>query len=175
PTKIGQPKNHSDSTKIDQQKNVSSMRCIEARIISKLIRLDDQLLEKFYNDEIQPILTDNQYYSLEVSETDDKTLKVCRMRKWVYNYVEFASNEEKASVNASVWTRIRYNRSLKSYVGRYSNVHYSLVHEDTNNIEEKDDSHNGNYADSFEEDNRERRSRSLVSTEYNSNYEKDDD
>ncbi|CAG8740500.1 173_t:CDS:1, partial [Funneliformis mosseae] len=49
--------------------------------------------------------------------------------------------------------------------------------EDTNNVEEEDDSYNRNYADSFEKDNgnRERRSRSLILTEYNSDYEKDDD
>ncbi|CAG8734734.1 16892_t:CDS:2, partial [Funneliformis caledonium] len=72
-------------------------------------------------------------------------------------------------------TRTGYNGSLKLYIRRYSNVNYFLVHKDTNNVEEDDDSHNGNYADSFEEDNgnRERRSRSLVSMEYNSDYEKD--
>ncbi|CAG8733803.1 16108_t:CDS:1, partial [Funneliformis caledonium] len=50
-------------------------------------------------------------------------------------------------------------------------------YEDTNNVKEEDDSHNENHANSFEKDNgnRERRSRSLVSTEYNSDYEKDDD
>ncbi|CAG8511071.1 11280_t:CDS:2 [Funneliformis caledonium] len=116
-------------------------------------KLDDQLLEKFYNDKIQPVLTDNRYHNPEVSEIDD----------------------ESPSKRLSLET-LRYNRSLKSYIGRFSNVNYSPICEDMNNIEEKDDSHNGNHADSFEKDNwnRERRSRSLVSTEYNSDYEKDD-
>ncbi|CAG8726023.1 2735_t:CDS:2 [Funneliformis mosseae] len=72
-------------------------------------------------------------------------------------------------------TRTGYNRSLKSYVKRYSNVNYFPVCEDMNNVKEKDNSHNGNYADNFKKDNENReRSRSLVLTEYNSDYEKND-
>ncbi|CAG8438630.1 10632_t:CDS:2 [Funneliformis caledonium] len=180
----------------DKKRKHANSRYIEkrerqARTISKLIRLDDQLLEKFYNDEIQPVFTDNQYYSPKVSETDDECSKqkivirdikwqsstVRRMRKRMYNYVEFAPNEEKAPVNAPAWTKTEYNRLLKSYIGRYSNVNYSPIHEDMNNVKEENDNHNGNYADSFKENNgnREKRSRSLILTEYNSDYEKDDD
>ncbi|CAG8440459.1 2376_t:CDS:2 [Funneliformis mosseae] len=85
--------------------------------------------------------------------------------------------EEKAPMNASAWTRTEYNKLLKSYVRRYNNVNYSLICEDTNNIKEENDSHNENHVDSFEKDNgnRERRSKSLVSTKYNSDYEKNDD
>ncbi|CAG8671621.1 16930_t:CDS:2, partial [Funneliformis caledonium] len=43
----------------------------QAKTIDKLARIDDRLVGKLYNDELQPILTDNQYHSLEASETDD--------------------------------------------------------------------------------------------------------
>ena len=45
------------------------------KTIGKLIKLDDRLLRNFYNDELQPIRTDNRYHSPEVSETDNEDVK----------------------------------------------------------------------------------------------------
>ncbi|CAG8458589.1 14261_t:CDS:2 [Funneliformis mosseae] len=130
---------------------------------------NDQLLGKFYNDEIQSVFTDNRYHSSEISETDNESLKQKILRTFLRDYID---TEFSQASKIRTW----YNRSLKSYIRRYSNVNYSSVCEDTNNVEEKDYSHNRNYVDSFEKNNRnsERRNRSLVSMEYNSNYEKDD-
>jgi hypothetical protein len=39
-------------------------------VIDKLIKLDDRLINKFYDDELNLIQTDNSYHSPEISETD---------------------------------------------------------------------------------------------------------
>lgn len=39
--------------------------------MDKLIKLEDRLMNKFYNDELNPIRSDNRYHSPELSETDE--------------------------------------------------------------------------------------------------------
>ena len=88
--------------------------------------------------------------------------KVRRTRKREFNYEEFAPDEEKAPVNAPGWTRSGYNGSLRSYIekqiGTFSSSS-SPPFEDLNDVNNRDE----------ERDNRSRKSRSVVSEEYDSN------
>ena len=55
------------------------------KTINKLIRLEDRLIGKIHNHELQPIRTDNHYHSPKESETDeenDKRKIIVRDMRW---------------------------------------------------------------------------------------------
>jgi hypothetical protein len=94
--------------------------------------------------------------------------KVRRTRKREFNYEEFAPDEEKALVNTPGWTRSGYNGSLRSYIEKQIDTFSSPPpppFEDLNDVNNRDKERN----------NRSRKSRSVVSEEYDSNSEETDD
>ncbi|EXX51975.1 hypothetical protein RirG_257140 [Rhizophagus irregularis DAOM 197198w] len=119
-----------------------------SKIIDKLTTLKDRLVDKFYDDELRPVRTENRYHSLEESETDEdnpnKRKIVIRDLKWrsssvsirviftnraassksrrVRNreYSNYATNKIDAPINALRWTKDGYNGSLKQLIEKYS-------------------------------------------------------
>ncbi|PKK44827.1 hypothetical protein RhiirC2_722730, partial [Rhizophagus irregularis] len=134
-----------------------------SKIIDKLTTLKDRLVDKFYDDELQLVQTENRYHSLEKSETDEdnpnkrkiiiqdlkwrlfsvnirlRTLKSRRVKNQEYG--NYATNEIDAPINASQWTKDSYNGSLKQLIEKYSENKCSPPEEanENQNPLEKDD------------------------------------
>ena len=121
---------------------------------------------------------------------DEDTKNTRKKRKRLYSN-GFAPNEETAPVNAPNWTKSGYNGTLKKSIENYLSPQEkdidkeessdddddSKENEDNDNSKEKedDDVDNNDNSDEKEHDEQEkrteRRSRSLVSVRYDSDYD----
>jgi len=106
--------------------------------------------------------------------------KACKIRKQEYNDDEFASGEEKVSVNTPAWTRSRYKRSLKLHIKKQIDARFSPLHSKNNDDDDNnrdDDKYRRNknriLVKNINEDEEGRRNISMMSEEYDSDSNKE--
>ncbi|GET52565.1 hypothetical protein GLOIN_2v1485492 [Rhizophagus irregularis DAOM 181602=DAOM 197198] len=99
-----------------------------SKTINNLKKINDPLIEKFSNEELRPIITENGYHSPEISESEDDTLrrflyyvdsnttKGDKKRERVYKPGEYV--EETAPNSAPSWTKSGYDGPLKNPVAK---------------------------------------------------------
>ncbi|GET62072.1 hypothetical protein GLOIN_2v1485492 [Rhizophagus irregularis DAOM 181602=DAOM 197198] len=99
-----------------------------SKTIINLKKINDLLIEKFSNEELRPIITENGYHSPEISESEDDTLrrflyyvdsnttKGDKKRERVYKPSEYV--EETAPNSAPSWTKSGYDGPLKNPVAK---------------------------------------------------------
>ncbi|GET54822.1 hypothetical protein GLOIN_2v1485492 [Rhizophagus irregularis DAOM 181602=DAOM 197198] len=103
-----------------------------SKTINNLKKINDPLIEKFSNEELRPIITENGYHSPEISESEDErniiilrrflyyvdsnTTKGDKKRERVYKPSEYV--EETAPNSAPSWTKSGYNGPLKNPVAK---------------------------------------------------------
>ncbi|UZO12042.1 uncharacterized protein OCT59_003592 [Rhizophagus irregularis] len=111
-------------------------------MINNLKKINDPLIEKFSNEELRPIITENGYHSPEISESEDEqniivmhnlrwrsstlrrflyyvdsnTTKGDKKRERVYKPSEYV--EETAPNSAPSWTKSGYDGPLKNPVAK---------------------------------------------------------
>ncbi|GET56420.1 hypothetical protein GLOIN_2v1485492 [Rhizophagus irregularis DAOM 181602=DAOM 197198] len=113
-----------------------------SKTINNLKKINDPLIEKFSNEELRPIITENGYHSPEISESEDErniivvrnlrwhsstlrrflyyvnsnTTKGDKKRERVYKPSEYV--EETAPNSAPSWTKSGYDGPLKNPVAK---------------------------------------------------------
>ncbi|GET63883.1 hypothetical protein GLOIN_2v1485492 [Rhizophagus irregularis DAOM 181602=DAOM 197198] len=102
-----------------------------SKMINNLKKINDPLIEKFSNEELRPIITENGYHSPEISESEDEqniilrrflyyvdsnTTKGDKKRERVYKPSEYV--EETAPNSAPSWTKSGYDGPLKNPVAK---------------------------------------------------------
>ncbi|PKK56710.1 hypothetical protein RhiirC2_799449 [Rhizophagus irregularis] len=103
-----------------------------SKTINNLKKINDPLIEKFSNEELWPIITENSYHSPEISESEDErniivlrrflyyvdsnTTKGDKKREWMYKPSEYV--EETAPNSAPSWTKSGYDGPLKNPVAK---------------------------------------------------------
>ncbi|GET62073.1 hypothetical protein GLOIN_2v1485492 [Rhizophagus irregularis DAOM 181602=DAOM 197198] len=111
-----------------QNSRRSEKRKKRSKTIINLKKINDLLIEKFSNEELRPIITENGYHSPEISESEDDTLrrflyyvdsnttKGDKKRERVYKPSEYV--EETAPNSAPSWTKSGYDGPLKNPVAK---------------------------------------------------------
>ncbi|GBC12551.2 hypothetical protein GLOIN_2v1485492 [Rhizophagus irregularis DAOM 181602=DAOM 197198] len=103
-----------------------------SKTINNLKKINDPLIEKFSNEELRPIITENGYHSPEISESEDErniivlrrflyyvdsnTTKGDKKRERVYKPSEYV--KETAPNSAPSWTKSGYDGPLKNPVAK---------------------------------------------------------
>ncbi|GBC41666.2 hypothetical protein GLOIN_2v1485492 [Rhizophagus irregularis DAOM 181602=DAOM 197198] len=103
-----------------------------SKTINNLKKINDPLIEKFSNEELRPIITENGYHSPEISESEDERniiilrrflyyvdsniTKGDKKREQVYKPSEYV--EETAPNSAPSWTKSGYDGPLKNPIAK---------------------------------------------------------
>ncbi|GET00092.1 hypothetical protein GLOIN_2v1762454 [Rhizophagus clarus] len=110
-------KSENDIKKETERKHRNSQRSEKrkkrSKTINNLKNLNDPLIQKFSNEELRPIITENGYHSLEISENSNTT-KGNKKREWVYKPSEYV--EETVPNSTPSWTKSGYDGPLKNPV-----------------------------------------------------------
>ncbi|RGB23366.1 hypothetical protein C1646_774599, partial [Rhizophagus diaphanus] len=101
----------------------------QTNMVRHLQLLDNPIVSKLKKSELNPIILENAYHSLEESEVDsdndsNENRIIIRDIKWRSNclrmflrdYLDYAPGEETAPLNASRWTRSGYKGSMLSII-----------------------------------------------------------
>ncbi|CAG8759832.1 16281_t:CDS:2, partial [Rhizophagus irregularis] len=98
-----------------QNSRRSEKRKKRSKTINNLRNLNDPLIQKFSNEELRPIITENGYHSPEISESEDgNTTKGDKKRERMYKPSEYV--EETVPNSTPSWTKSGYDGPLKNPV-----------------------------------------------------------